>query len=344
MTKTHKASAVSPKWYLADLDTRFFEIELDDFVPEKIYDAHIHIGRRSGLSSANNRDLMANAPEIMSMACYRAHLHWTLPNRNIPGVNALPCTLNGKDWAKGNAFAAGEAALDDLSGSGVIIHPEMSADRLRKEIETCNPVSLKPYHLMSPHDPTMQSVIEDYLPEHLVAVAHDARLPIVLHIVLDTALADERNQKTIRYYCRKYPNMTIVLAHGARGLNPGHTIRGIGGIAGLDNVFFDTSSVCESPSLEAILRTFGHTRLMWGSDWPFDHFHGRCIAVADTFTWLYDDQIDFGLHAVGEHKGFTFVSHESTRALKYACLACGLAASEIAAIFHDNAARLFARR
>ena len=335
---------IKPQWYLTDEDTRFFEIELDGFVPARIYDAHMHLGPRIGFSSELHCDLVANTPEIADMASYREHLHWILPNRNVTGANILPSTLNGDGWEEGNAFAAREAAVDDVSGSSVIVHPEMTADRLREEIATCNPVSLKPYHLMSPRRPTMQSIIEEYLPEHLVAVAHDAQLPIVFHLVLDTALADQRNQKTIRHYCETYPGMRLVLAHCARGFNPGHTARGIGAIAGLENVFFDSSCVCESGSMEAILTTFGHTRLMWGSDWPFSHFHGRCMAMGDSFTWLYDDQIEFSIHTIGEHAGFTFVSHESIRALKHACMACRLNDDQVEAIFHGNAATLYARR
>ena len=334
---------ITPKWYLADRDTRFFELELDAFVPERIYDAHIHLGPRRGFMRTPEYDMLENAPETIDMACYRDHLHWMLPDRNVVGANILPTTLNGNEREMGNAFAADQAAADEGCGSGIVVHPDMTADRLREEIQTYNPVSLKPYHLMSPHRPTMQSIIEDYLPEHLVAVAHEARLPIVLHIVFDTALADQRNQKTISHYCRKYPNMTMVLAHCARGLNPGHTVRGIAAVADLKNLFFDTSSICGSGAMEVILTTFGHQRLMWASDWPFSHFHGRAIATADTFTWLYDDQIDFTVHSIGDDPGFTFVSHESTRALKYACLACGLSRSQVAAIFHDNAAALFER-
>ena len=290
---------IIPKWYLVDEDTRFFDLELEDFVPQRIYDAHVHLGLRSGFSRSDDYDMLDNTPEVSDMASYREHLPWILPNRNVTGANILPTCLNGKDLAQGNAFAATEAAKDSVSGSSIVVHPAMTADQLRAEIETHNPVSLKPYHLMSPHRPTMQSIIEDYLPEHQVAVAHEAHLPIVLHIVFDTALADERNHKTIRHYCQKYPDMTMVLAHCARGFNPGHTARGIGPITGLDNVFFDTSSICESGSMSLILKTFGPEKLMWGSDWPFSHFHGRAIATGDTFTWLYDDQIDFTVHSVG---------------------------------------------
>jgi glutamate-1-semialdehyde 2,1-aminomutase len=220
----------------------------------------------------------------------------------------------------------------------------MSADQLRDEIDRFEPVSLKPYHLMSGREDTRLAHVGEYLPEHLAAVAHEATLPVVVHLTRDKALADPSNQRTIRHYCETYPDMKLVLAHAARGFNPSHAARGISAIAGLENVFFDTSCVCESGAFEAILTTFGHRRLMWGSDWPFSHFHGRCIAVADFFTWVFDDQVEFGVHTCGGATGFTFVSHESMRMLKHACHACGLSQSQIEAVFHDNAVQLYARR
>ena len=245
---------------------------------------------------------------------------------------------------KGLEVASTSEEVTPDSGSSVVIHPDMTADQLRADIDRHKPVSLKPYHLMAPRADTLQAPMVEYLPEHVMPVAHEAKLPIVVHLVLDKALADESNQATIRHYCETYPDMKIVLAHGARGLNPGHTARGIGAIADLPNVYFDTSSVCESGSFEAILMTFGHSRLMWGSDWPFSHFHGRCIAVADFFSWVYDDQIEFGLHTAGGKTGFTFVNHESLRMLKFACHACKMSDAQVEAIFYDNAAELFARR
>jgi glutamate-1-semialdehyde 2,1-aminomutase len=335
---------ISPKWFCGDEDNHFFDVELDAFVPERIFDAHMHLGNRSGYTSNTHNAMVANTPEVADMASYREHLPWILPKRNVTGANVLPSTISGDDREEGTAFAAKEAATEDVSGSSVVVHPAMSADQLRAEIEQFNPVSLKPYHMMAPRPDTQQSTIEEYLPENLVAVAHEAKLPVVVHLVRDKALADEGNQKTIRHYCTTYPDMQLVLAHCARGLNPGHTARGIGAIAGLDNVFFDTSCACESGSMVAILKTFGHTKMMWGSDWPFSHFHGKCIAIGDFFSWIFDDQLAFAEHTVGMTQGFTFVSHESIRAIKMACHACDMSKAQVEAIFHDNAAQLFARR
>ena len=216
-------------------------------------------------------------------------------------------------------------------------------DLLHAEIEEYQPVSLKPYHLMSAQKPTGDSSVEDYLPEHLVEVAHETRLPIVVHLVRRRALSDEGNQRAIRDYCRRYSNMTLVLAHCARGFNPSHTADGIGGIAGLDNVFFDTSCVCESGASEAILQTYGHERLMWGSDYPFSHLHGRCVAINDSFSWLYDGDFDLGPHSLDTKQQFSLVGLESLRMLRFACRAYHLTDAQIEDVFCNNAVRLFGK-
>ena len=72
---------ISPKWFLDDADIRFFEVELDQFVPERIYDAHMHLGHRSGYTSETHSALMASTPEVADMASYHEHVPWILPGR-----------------------------------------------------------------------------------------------------------------------------------------------------------------------------------------------------------------------------------------------------------------------
>lgn len=52
-----------------------------------------------------------------------------------------------------------------------------------------------------------------------------------------------------------------MLAHAARGFNARYTVEGIASLRGIDNVFFDTSAICEAAAMEAMLREFGPTLL-----------------------------------------------------------------------------------
>ena len=267
-------SAASPTWKFLDSDRDFFVRELDSFVPESVYDAHVHLGRPSGYGP-NSKDLLANTPEVVDMKTYRSQLPWLLPGRELDGVLVIPSTLSGESLEEGNRFAAKQVMREPKSGCALVIDPNMTAEQLYGEIQSFRPSALKCYHLMSDRGRTFDSSLEEYLPEHLVQVADETETAILVHLVLDRALSDGRNQKTIRAFCRRYRKMKMVLVHGARGLNPSHTVNGIDAIREFDNIYFDTSSVMEGGCIEVILKRFGPSKVMWASDYPFSHLHGR---------------------------------------------------------------------
>ena len=106
-------------------------------------------------------------------------------------------------------------------------------------------------------------------------------------------MADPSNQEVIRRYAECYPNARLILAHAAREFNPHHTISGISALQGLTNVWFDTAAVTECGAFEAIVRTLGVRRLLYGSDFPVSHARGRCAAIGDSFLWLSPENTNF---------------------------------------------------
>jgi len=176
--------------------------------------------------------------------------------------------------------------------------------------------------------------------EEHVRVAHEKGFPITLHMVKSRALADPMNQQQIRHYGEKYPNMKIILAHGARGFNPFHTIEGLPALKGLRNVWCDTSAVTEAGGFETIIETLGHDRLLWGSDYPVSHLRGRCVAIGDEFVWLYENTLEWDtVNPVAKIRPL-FVGHESLRALRVAAQRLCLSDSQMEDIFYHNARRM----
>jgi len=331
----------SPAWQLRQRDVEFFERELSSFVPDRLYDAHAHLGRRCDWAALHQENC-ANTPEVMDIGTYRAQMAWLAPGRTVEGVVAIPVAVGGEAVEEGNRFVAELAAAEPGCAHAMVVSPATPAEELWTAIKRSRPRALKCYHLMSPCRPTFDSILEDYLPEHMARVAAEAGVPIILHLVRSTALSDAGNQEGIRALCTRHPRLRLVLAHGARGFNPSHTIRGIDAIKGLDNIYFDTSCVAEGGTLEAILKTFGHSRLMWGSDYPFSHLHGRCIAVDNGFAWLFDSNIQIGEYSPDSSLEFVLVGLEACRVLKHACLTCGLSDRQVEAILCDNARAFFA--
>jgi glutamate-1-semialdehyde 2,1-aminomutase len=201
-------------------------------------------------------------------------------------------------------------------------------------------VGLKPYHTMAQVEgPTFLAPIGAYLAEEHVRIAHEERLTITLHMVRNRALADPANQATIRRYCERYPNMRLILAHAARGFNPWHTIEGIHSLAGLDNVWFDTSAVTEAGAFEAIVETMDHRRLMYGSDFYVSHLRGRCVAIGDSFHWFYAEEMNLAEKHITLRP--VLIGLESLRSLALACRRLKLNDEQVEDIFYNNAAALF---
>jgi glutamate-1-semialdehyde 2,1-aminomutase len=153
------------------------------------------------------------------------------------------------------------------------------------------------------------------------------------------AIADPSNQEVIRSWATRYPNARFILAHAARGFNPYHTIEGIGALRGLGNVWCDSSAVTESGAYEAIVRTLGVDRLLYGSDAPVSHLRGRCVAIGDSFLWLSDANTKFS--AAHSKLDPTLIGLESLRVMKLACWNLNLSDSQIEKIFWGNAAELY---
>ena len=153
------------------------------------------------------------------------------------------------------------------------------------------------------------------------------------------ALADPVNQTTIRRYCTDYPNMRLILAHAARGFNPWHTIEGIHSLEGLQNVWFDTSAVTEAGAFEVIVEQMGHGRLLYGTDFYVSHMRGRCIAIGDSFHWLYTEEMEL------DEKHTTLkpvlIGLESLRSVMLAIHRLKLSDTQIEDLFYGNAAKLF---
>lgn len=220
--------------------------------------------------------------------------------------------------------------------------PHMDAEFIRQEVRRLGLSGLKCYHLQSKTQPTWDSDLPDYLPEEHIKVAHEEGLHITLHMVKSRAVADPSNQRWIRHYCETYPNMRLILAHAARGFNVYHTIEGLASLKGLSNLWCDMSAVTEVGACEAIIETLGHDRLLYGSDFPVSHMHGRCMVIGDGFLWLYDDSLDW---AAMSHEPLqpVFIGLESLRILKQAAWNCRLTDSQVEDIFHNNGLRLLNR-
>jgi glutamate-1-semialdehyde 2,1-aminomutase len=273
----------------------------------------------------------------VSLSHWRAALGQQLGAGRLHGALLVPYPAKGMSVSSANQFVIAQASLEPRCRVAVVVTPQ--SERSEFEAYFTNPqvAGLKPYHVFSDREPTSDSCLADFVPEWAWELAHAHGKMILLHLVKDQALADPSNQNEVIAVCRRFPNAQLVLAHAARGFHAPNTVKGIDALRGLPNVWFDTSAVCETDAIAAILDQFGPRRVMWGSDFPVSQLRGRCVTLGTGFAWVTDDHVTWDNQFFGKPLA---VGLESLRATLNATDQIGLNREDLRDIFCGNALRL----
>jgi glutamate-1-semialdehyde 2,1-aminomutase len=318
-------------------DVELFDRELRPFVPPGAFDAHAHLFSFAGLFPGRTPPTPEDA--VVGLEAYfRETGAWMGDLCPADGLFfAMP--LPSCDVEVENRFLADQVKQRAGSRALMLVRPKDGPARVERTVAEEGFVGFKVYHIYADRTDTFNAATEEFLTEWMWEIADRRGLCIMLHMVRPRALSDEGNQKYIREHCRKYPNARLILAHAARGFCARHTVNGIDSLRGLDNVFFDTSAICEAAAFEAIVRVMGVERLMFATDFNVSNFRGRCTSLGDSFFWMYENNVDWGDDPKGAAQP-TLVGIESLLALQTACRQRALGDSDIERLFCSNARKL----
>ncbi len=318
-------------------DDQIIAAELADLVPQRILDMHMHIYRASDLNLPDTSAILGG-PEVAGIAQVKEYYTRMLPTTKCEGGLAIGFPTATCDKHAVNSFVTAEVKGDSLSRGSVCIDP--ADEKSARDLVDNNPqiIGLKPYHLFADREFTWDASISEYLPEWAWRLADEKGLLITLHMVKDDAIADQGNQENIRAMCEKYPNAKLILAHAARSFHAPNAAKGLPSLKGLDNVWFDSSAICEVEPLMEILLMFGAKRLLWGSDYPVCCTRGRAVTMGRDFIWLDQDTVNWD--SLNTKCRPIVTGLESLRALTTACRYAKLSETEIDDIFYGNAKKL----
>lgn len=321
-------------------DRTLFQRLLEGFVPPDAFDAHAHLYELRHLAPDAGPEDFAASPEI-DLDCLVEKMRQWMGARVVQNGLYFPFPMKHVDCRAANRFLAESLKTHPDSRGLMLVRPQDDPAEIEQEFLSGGFAGFKVYHVFADRAETFLAEQQEFLPEWIWELCQRYGACIMMHMVLPRALGDPRNQSYIRQYCLKYPNARLILAHAARGFNAGHTVEGVRSLRGLENVWYDTSAVCEPGALEAILETCGPSRLLYGSDFPVSELRGRCISIGDGFYWLHDHNAEWDnwLHAQP-----TLVGIESLLALQQACRTLKLNDGDIEKVFGTNARQLLGLR
>lgn len=305
--------------------------KLDAFLPDKIFDAHMHIsefpfGGKERFGFKEYYEDIVPAFSGRSIRCNGI----IAPTKELKMEEARESTLN---------FLTDQLDSYPENVGEIMIFPTDKPEDIESRITHDRIKGIKCYHSYAIRENTLDAEVNEYLPESALEIANKRKMPITLHMVKDNSLADPENMKQIKRIAEKYPDLTLILAHSARAFAAWTAIETVGELRNYGNIMYDFSAVCESPSIMYIIKTVGAKRCMWGSDYNVCNVRGKAISIANSFCWINSDQLNsiFPSDPVPTQR----IIIENLMAMRQAATLLGLTPTEKEDIFYNNARELF---
>ena len=332
--------------------------ELRDWVPDEIFDAHVHLGPPEAmgpLSDERRGEALGTFTDLTweELRDWYRHLY---AGKRIVGLIAFPMPLREVDMEAANDYIASVCQANPDVRGFVLSHPTdvprtiaMFEAAAKRGVRFSG---VKPYFDLlgkSNYDTTMP----EFIPEDLLAFMNAEHLVMMLH-TSGLGMVDPDNQAYIAGVVDKYPNVKIVLAHMGRYLKKEDYLAYLDtGQLAAPTLYLGMSSATE-PDVYA--RTLEHRhlweKLIFGSDMPFATLTGVEYCSEETGpTFLCRDEYPWTDAAV--HTRFadrvaqlSYNTYHVIKSLKEACRTLKLDAASTAylktRVFRENARSLFA--
>ncbi len=311
---------------------------LQEFLPDKIFDAHAHPLDSAFLPS------VAGERVVLDVQKYKSEMGPMLASPKTLSLNIItfPDAKMKSDRTlieKADAFLTAELDKNPDCVGEIIIGAHDSADDIEKRLVHPAIRGLKCYHVFADRPDTFNADIGEYLPESAWQVAHKNKMCITLHLVKEKSLADKDNLNYIITMAKRYPDAVLILAHAARAFAAWTGIEAVEALAPFSNVWFDFSAVCESTAMLQIVKKAGVSRCMWGSDYPVCRADGKAISLADSFYWIYERDIaNFNSKTPIR---YWKIALENLMAVRQLCILSDMSRTDVERLFYGSARELF---
>ncbi|MCH2200434.1 MAG: amidohydrolase [Fuerstiella sp.] len=314
-------------------DREIWEEELDDFVPDRILDAHIHLFWESCLDNVKPRFPGSDA-NIQTLNKWAEVLY---PGRKMQYL-ILGTPHPGTDVAKHT-----DAVRQDLEGIPGVRHnrlvtPSCNIRDIERDLKNPQFIGLKPYRTYSVTGDIAECRIHEFLPHEQMELANQNGWWVTMHLSRLHGCADQYNLDDLEEYTnRRYPNIKWLLAHCARSFTYWPIRHAVERLRDMPNIYYDTSAVTDVRPYVTLLKNEDTRRIFWGSDGvDAAFFHGHYAALGRAWQHYDTDQGDLKFpHCDGRP---ILAVYEQLMSLKFATEVAELSRDQIEGLLWRNAA------
>ena len=329
---------------LEDYDKYVYETELRDFLPDKIFDFHVHLYNKDipYIIPPKEPSWVTRVSEEMSKEELPELLKTFFPDKES---KALIFGWTNREYDAMNEYV--RQGGSELSYPALYrTNHAMPQEKLEEDIKKGGFSGIKPYISDRPlYIPINETRIFDYLtPAHLEVCDRNGWI-VMLHIPRDMRLKDPVNLAQIAEIEEKYPNLKLIIAHIGRAYAKEDIGNAFEVIGKGKNTYFDfTANLCDD-AIKACIEAVGTDKLLFGSDLPVAKMRMYRIVEDGSYVNIirrgeYGDMSGIAHMRETDEKDVTLMMYEQLRALKRVAADLKLTDNDIEKIMYSNAERL----
>jgi len=319
---------------------KIFKEEFEKFLPEKIFDFHIHLCPVEAVKPDGFAiNAGGNKLKEYTFEELKEDLKFLYPERDFYGV------CFGVAHPDLNSDIMNEYVFDVCEREKFfpfrILKPEENEKKVEEEVVKNKFYGFKPYRNYAEKYKSREEVeILDFLPEKFLRIADKYGLIITLHIPKEKRLADEKNLEQISYICEKYPEAKIVLAHVGRCYYFKCIYENLDKIKKYKNLYFDLAMVNNFEVLEFLFENVEEEKILYATDIPIALAAGKSVEINNQYSYITPVPWELSICDREGKITFTSFAYEELRAIKKAVERKNKNSEFVKKIFFDNAYKL----
>lgn len=332
-----------------DVDRRFYNDVIRDFLPGKIIDIHTHVWAKAN----KGREQASAARNVTwpSRVADECSVHDLLETYEImfSGKSVTPLVFAGlperSELDTYNSFVEKSVRGKNIPAL-IFSDPSWTPAKLEKEIISGKFYGAKSYLSLAPENiPADEICIYDFFPRGHLEILNRLGMIVMLHLPRKKRLADPVNIRQLMEVERDFPNIKIIVAHVGRAYCKCDTGDAFKTLSKSRKILFDFSANTNAYVFEELINAVGPKRILFGSDMPITRMRMKRIERDGIYVnvvprGLYGDVAgDPNMMEVGgeEAERLSFFLYEEIAAFREAAVRTGLSKTDIEDIFYTNA-------
>lgn len=337
-TNTNDSALDESVIFMNDSDRIVWEEDLEQFVPRKIFDAHMHLWTDEHLPHDHPH---RNAFVYSDMRITEAWNKRMFPGREIEYL-VLGSPLPGIDVTAHNKFIVDELKGRPNAKKHRLVTPQCALEDIRRDVTENGFQGLKPYRLYSVTGDPHRCRIHEFLPHPQLELANELGLWVTMHLSRYDGCADEENLKDLEEYTtRRYPRIKWILAHCGRSFTYWAIRKSVDRLREMPNIWYDNSAVSDVMAHYTLFKKEDHKRIFYGSDNLIANaFHGKYVTMGR--FWYQMETPEYArkpdIHTDARP---VLAIYDQLLSIKHAAELAGLSRGQVEDVFYNNARDAF---